>query len=95
MTTDVRPAAGRFDDLARVVGPRRPGAGTCWCTAYRDSGVPNDERPAYMSALCDTEPGPGVLVYVDDEVAGWCSVAPRSTYRRLLRSRELGAAGLP
>ncbi|MFC8192862.1 GNAT family N-acetyltransferase [Cellulomonas sp. NPDC057328] len=89
MTTGVRPAAGRFDDLARVVGPRRQGAGACWCTSYRDARVPNAERPAYMSARCDTEPGPGVLVHVDDEVAGWCSVAPRSTYRRLGRSRTI------
>ena len=30
-----------------------------------------------------------MLVYVDDEVAGWCSVAPRSSYRRLLNSRTI------
>jgi GNAT superfamily N-acetyltransferase len=36
-----------------------------------------------------TEPGPGVLVYVDDVVAGWCSVAPRTSYRRLLNSRTI------
>ena len=57
--------------------------------AYRDSRVANRERPAYMQAECATEPGPGVLVYVDDEVAGWCSIAPRSSYRRLLSSRTI------
>ena len=30
-----------------------------------------------------------MLVYVDEEVAGWCSVAPRSSYRRLLNSRTI------
>ncbi len=30
-----------------------------------------------------------MLVYVDDEVAGWCSIAPRDTYRRLLHSRTI------
>ncbi|QCB94132.1 GNAT family N-acetyltransferase [Cellulomonas shaoxiangyii] len=89
MTPDVRPAVGRFDDLAAVVGTRRPDAGGCWCMSYRDSRVPNLERPAAVRALCAAEPGPGVLAYVDDEVAGWCSVAPRSTYRRLMRSRTI------
>jgi GNAT superfamily N-acetyltransferase len=88
-TIDVRPAAGRFDDFATVVGPRRPGVRGCWCMSYRDSRVDTTERPAYMRAQCATEPGPGVLVYVDDVVAGWCSVAPRATYRRLLQSRTI------
>ncbi|NEK60461.1 GNAT family N-acetyltransferase [Geodermatophilus sabuli] len=57
--------------------------------AYRDSRVPNRERPAYMRAECATEPGPGVLVYVDGVVAGWCSIAPRAGHRRLLGSRTI------
>ncbi|GAA3606645.1 GNAT family N-acetyltransferase [Microlunatus ginsengisoli] len=86
---DVRPALGRFDDFATVVGTQRAGAGGCWCTAYRDSRVPNAQRPDYMRAQCETAPGPGVLVFVDDVVAGWCSIAPRASYRRLLRSRTI------
>lgn len=89
MGIEVRPAVGRFDDFATVVGTKRADAGGCWCTAYRDSTVPNLERPAYMRARCEVEPGPGVLAYVDDVVAGWCSIAPRSTYRRLMRSRTI------
>jgi GNAT superfamily N-acetyltransferase len=85
----VRPALGRFVDLATVVGTRRPDAGGCWCMAYRDSRVPNPERPAYMRGECATEPGPGVLAYVDEVVAGWCSVAPRTRYRRLVHSRTI------
>lgn len=88
-TIEVRPAYGRFDDFATTVGTQKPGAEGCWCMAYRDSRVPNSERPAYMRDECATEPGPGVLVYVDDVVAGWCSIAPRSSYRRLLRSRTI------
>lgn len=42
-----------------------------------------------MRAECATEPGPGVLVYVDDVAAGWCSIAPRTSYRRLLNSRTI------
>lgn len=88
-TVAVRPALGRYEDFAAVVGTQRPDAGGCWCMAYRDSRVPNRERPAYMRAECATEPGPGVLVYVDDVAAGWCSVAPRGSYRRLLNSRTI------
>lgn len=86
---EVRPALGRFDDFAVVVGTQKAGAGGCWCLAYRDSRVANADRPAYMRDACATEPGPGVLLYVDDVVAGWCSVAPRSSYRRLLSSRTI------
>lgn len=89
MTIEVRSAVGRFEDFATVVGTKRVDAGGCWCMAYRDSRVPTLERPDYMRAECAQEPGPGVLAYVDDEVAGWCSVAPRSTYRRLMRSRTI------
>lgn len=86
---DVRPAVGRFDDFAAVVGTRRPDARGCWCMSYRDSRVPPVERPGHMRAECASEPGPGVLVYVDDVVAGWCSIAPRRNYRRLLNSRTI------
>jgi GNAT superfamily N-acetyltransferase len=86
---DVRPALGRFDDFRAVVGTQRPDARGCWCMAYRDSRVPVPERPARMRAECETDPGPGVLVYVDDTVAGWCSIAPRNSYRRLLNSRTI------
>lgn len=30
-----------------------------------------------------------MLVYVDDVVAGWCSIASRASYRRLLNSRTI------
>ncbi len=86
---DVRPALGRFEDFAVVVGTQRPDARGCWCMAYRDSRVPDHERPDHMLAECATEPGPGVLAYVDDVVAGWCSIAPRVSYRRLLNSRTI------
>lgn len=89
MDIEVRPATGRFEDFATVVGTKRPDAGGCWCMSYRDSRVANLERPEYMRAECASEPGPGVLAYVDGEVAGWCSVAPRSTYRRLMSSRTI------
>ena len=88
-TVEVRPALGRFGDFATVVGTKKAGAGGCWCMAYRDSRVSNADRPDYMQNACANPPGPGVLVYVDEVVAGWCSVAPRASYRRLLNSRTI------
>ena len=85
----VRSAVGRFVDFAEVVGTRKQGARGCWCMSYRDSRVENSDRPAYMEQECAAEPGPGVLSYVDGEVAGWCSVAPRSSYRRLVNARTI------
>lgn len=89
MGIEVRSAVGRFADVAAVVGTKRPDARGCWCMSYRDSRVDALDRPAFMAQACASDPGPGVLAYVDDEVAGWCSVAPRSSYRRLVHSRTL------
>jgi GNAT superfamily N-acetyltransferase len=57
--------------------------------AYRNSSLDMPGRIAHMRALCESEPGPGVLAYVDGEVAAWCSVAPKSTYRALVNSRTI------
>ncbi len=89
MGIEVRSAVGRFEDFATVVGTTRADARGCWCMSYRDSRVEPFDRPGHMAEECAADPGPGVLVYVDGEVAGWCSVAPRSSYRRLTRSRTL------
>jgi GNAT superfamily N-acetyltransferase len=86
----VRSAVGRFEDFAEVVGVKKPGGRGCWCMAYRDSRVANEDRPAFMRDACATEPGPGVIAYIDDDVpVGWCSVAPRADYRRLMSSRTI------
>ena len=89
MTVEVLPAVGRYDAFYEVVGVKKPGGGGCWCMAYRDSRVPNEERGQYMRDECAQEPGPGVIAFVDGVAAGWCSVAPRSTYRRLMHSRTI------
>ena len=57
--------------------------------AYRHSGLDGLSRLSYMRGLCDSEPGPGVLAFVDGETAGWCSVAPKSAYRALVNSRTI------
>jgi len=57
--------------------------------AYRNSSLDTAGRIAHMRALCAREPGPGVLAYVDEDTVGWCSVAPKSTYRALVNSRTI------
>ena len=89
MGIEVLPATGRWDDFASFMVPRKPGARGCVCIAYRNSSLDMPGRVAHMRALCQSEPGPGVLAYVDDQVAGWCSVAPKSTYRALVNSRTI------
>jgi GNAT superfamily N-acetyltransferase len=89
VTIEVLPATGRWDDFASFMVPRKPGGGGCVCMAYRNSSLDMPGRIATMRSLCESEPGPGVLVYVDGEVAGWCSVAPKSTYRALVNSRTI------
>lgn len=93
MAIEVLPATGRWDDFAAFMVPRKPGGGGCVCMSYREARLPMPERIEYMHDECSREPGPGVLVYADGEVAGWCSVAPTSSYRRLMRSRTIPHAG--
>ena len=89
MGIEVLPAPGRWDDFASFMVPRKPGGRGCVCIAYRNSSLDMPGRIAHMPALCQSEPGPGVLAYVDGEVAGWCPVAPKSTYRALVNSRTI------
>lgn len=89
MTVEVLSAVGRYDGFFEVVGVKKPGGGGCWCMSYRDSRVGNEGAPLYMADECSREPGPGVLAYVDGEAAGWCSIAPRPSYRRLMHSRTI------
>ena len=86
---EVLPAAGRWEDFASFMVPKKPGARGCVCMSYRNSSLDMPGRIAHMQALCERDPGPGVLAYVDGEAAAWCSVAPKSTYRALVNSRTI------
>ena len=89
MQIEVCAAIGRWDDFASFMVPSKPGGQGCVCMVYRNSSLDMPGRIAHMCDLCAGEPGPGVLAYVDGEVAGWCSVAPKSTHRALLNSRTI------
>ncbi|MBV9293412.1 MAG: GNAT family N-acetyltransferase [Frankiales bacterium] len=89
MAVEVHPAVGRWDDFASLLVPGKPGGQGCVCMTYRNSSLDMPGRIAHMRSLCKSAPGPGVLAYVDGEVAGWCSVAPKSTHCALLNSRTI------
>jgi GNAT superfamily N-acetyltransferase len=82
MAIEVRPAT-RFDDVATMVGPKRPDANVCWCLSYR---IPSKEnlslqgpaRGERVKQLVAEDPPPGVLAYDGDDVVGWAAVHPRA-----------------
>ena len=83
----------RWDDLARLFGPRGACAG-CWDMWWRvpsaefDRGKGEGNRQAFQ-ALVASGAEPGVLAYVGEEPVGWLAIQPREAYPRLARSRSL------
>jgi GNAT superfamily N-acetyltransferase len=82
MSIEVRPATA-FDDVAIMVGPKRPDATVCWCLSYRipskeNQSLQGEARGERVRKLCREEPPPGVLAYEGDEVVGWAGVHPRA-----------------
>jgi GNAT superfamily N-acetyltransferase len=82
MAIDVRPAYS-FDDVATMLGPKRPESNVCWCLSYRIPSKENlalhgAERGERVHQLVRQDPPPGVLAYDGDEVVGWAAVHPRA-----------------
>ena len=83
----------RWDDLVRVFGPNGARGG-CWCMAWRLTSTQSSRSDASarqegLKALVDGGTPTGLLAYLDGEPVVWCSVAPRATFGRLVRSRTL------
>jgi GNAT superfamily N-acetyltransferase len=85
--------ATRWNDLLTLFG-ERGACGGCWCMFWRvprkqfDAGKGELNKRAFKK-IASSELPPGVLAYAGDEVIGWCAVAPREVYIRLLTSRIL------
>jgi len=83
----------RWSDLEGLFGDRGA-CGGCWCMWWRltgrefDAGRGEANRRA-MRSIVDSGRVPGILAYRDGKPVGWCSVAPRSEFPRLSRSRIL------
>lgn len=64
----------------------RGGPKNCWCMVWRGTSKERADaasRRAGMESRIASGVPVGLLGYVHDEPIAWCSVAPRSTYRRL------------
>jgi GNAT superfamily N-acetyltransferase len=92
-TIDVVPATrDRWADVVTIMGGN--GDRGCWCQAPRGRAVgygaskPGARREALHAQLVE-EPPPGMLAYVDGEIAGWCGFGPRPNLPRLVRSRTI------
>jgi GNAT superfamily N-acetyltransferase len=91
---DIHPLTrDRWDDLVTLFD--RPGDPKgCWCMFYRVPGRRFQElwgagaRAAFGEVVAEGPP-PGLLAYRDGVAVGWCAVAPREAYRRVLNSRVL------
>jgi len=92
--TEVTPATrDSFETLFE-----QPGAPKyCWCMAWRHSGrehIQNDEKKRQMMAAIDAGTPVGILAHIDGKTVGWCSVAPRETYRRLSKQQDDSETGV-
>ncbi|TPJ31461.1 GNAT family N-acetyltransferase [Mesorhizobium sp. B2-7-2] len=76
----------------------QPGAPKyCWCMAWRHSTrehIQNDERKRMMMALIDKGTPVGIIAEMDGRPVGWCSVAPRETYRKLSKQQDDSETGI-
>ncbi len=83
---------GRWPDLCRLF-ESRGGPHYCWCMAWRDMPAKaRSDKAAKKAALRErVEAGMpiGLLGYLDGTPVAWCSVGPRSSFRRL--SKQAGA----
>lgn len=83
----------RWDDLVALFG-ERGACGGCWCMAWRlkrkdwEAGKGAKNKRA-LKKIVDAGDMPGIIGYLGDEPIAWCSVAPRSEYSALERSRVL------
>jgi GNAT superfamily N-acetyltransferase len=83
----------RWDDLVELFGDRGATSG-CWCMFFRISSgeFSRDAGPRARAAIRDLVRGgaePGLLAYAQAKPVGWCSVAPREEFQRILRSPTL------
>jgi GNAT superfamily N-acetyltransferase len=83
----------RWKDFERLFG-ERGACGGCWCMFWRLKRAEFDRRKGEgnrlaMKTIVKSGEVPGILAYEGVKPVGWCSVAPRSTFPVLNRSRIL------
>ena len=84
----------RWDDVVAVLGGDSDQG--CWCQAPRgfDTVAARQAvggRRELLRQQLEWDPPPGMLAYLDGEVAGWCGFGVRGALPRLDRSRTIPA----
>jgi GNAT superfamily N-acetyltransferase len=82
-----------WDDLVTLFGPRGA-TGGCWCMWFRQSRSQFDQQKGEnnkqaLHQIVDSGEVPGILAYLGKQPVGWVSVAPRTCFTSLERSRVL------
>jgi len=77
----------RWPDFVRLF-ESRGGPKACWCMVWRATPAEakrkdGASRKAAIAGRVSAGVPIGLLGYLDGEPVAWCSIAPRSTYRRL------------
>ena len=92
-----RVTSERWREVADFFGPS--GAfSNCWCTWWRQTsadftrGIEEHGKGnrGLLHSLVDAGSEPGLLAYRGGRPVGWVSVAPRTQFGRVLRSRRIG-----
>jgi GNAT superfamily N-acetyltransferase len=83
----------RWSDLEALFG-KNGAYGGCWCMWWRVSRSEfskqaNEGNRQALKAITESGEVPGILAYVENQPAGWCSIAPREAFPSLERSRTL------
>ncbi len=89
-------AESRWPQLEELFGPNGACEG-CWCMFWRLSGreysrLRGEPARRMLRDLVKADPPPGLLAFRGGRPAGWCAVAPRANYGRILRSTTLRPA---
>jgi hypothetical protein len=76
-----------WKDLERLF-ECKGGPGYCWCMAWRNMlpGIDRSDKDGKKASLknyVDYQVPVGLLYYDKTEAIGWCSIAPRDSYREL------------
>ncbi|HYV95575.1 MAG TPA: GNAT family N-acetyltransferase [Chitinophagales bacterium] len=83
----------RWKDFEILFGDKGA-CGGCWCMHWRIKKsdfekTKGDGNKKKMKQLVDKDDVPGLLMYADKKVVGWCSVGPREKFLVLENSRVL------
>jgi GNAT superfamily N-acetyltransferase len=83
----------RWSDLCTIMGAKG-GSGGCWCMLWRlprrqyEYGKETDNQKS-LERIVKEDQQPGLLAYCNEKPIGWCSVAPRTQFPQLEKSRVL------